>query len=472
MRKSATIGLDWFTPSASCCPVPIVIAGGKKLPEIDALTMAWKAIDQGAAGVDMGRNIFQSDDPVAMIQAVGAVVHKKEKPEKAFQLYQQLLKANRITPKDFEEAQKEELMVKKARQKIKDGVTVSDDDVISRRTAATNLATRWGKEKTVSILVSKAAEIAEALGGDGRPSPELGSEVQTAIQKKSASFLYEERPLEISVCAGMAMVSILAAPPGNTGWTNTDVYAIALWSALAYQPVLEDGRREDLRQEVLGAAENRVGKAAEAARQRTVVPDPDTLQVTIDESNETTNNFKEAVTATVEALRRNAALDREELDFLWWAQLGRSRLLNRQLSAINEPTRIIAAAIEGAKMLRRLPCEVHRELVLRTLDQNPEFDLAELVYGLLDRRDLVLREHAEALEHAAPGEQVPELRDLLFRRDQLAGFERGANLCCRLLQVVLGRPREAQPLARPAPPLARQGDDEVAAKVARRQRAR
>jgi putative autoinducer-2 (AI-2) aldolase len=76
------------------CPVPIVIAGGKKLPELDALTMAWKAIDQGAAGVDMGRNIFQSDDPVAMIQAVGAVVHKNEKPEKAFQLYQQLKARN------------------------------------------------------------------------------------------------------------------------------------------------------------------------------------------------------------------------------------------------------------------------------------------------------------------------------------------------------------------------------------------
>jgi putative autoinducer-2 (AI-2) aldolase len=57
--------------------------------------MAYKAIDQGAAGVDMGRNIFQSDDPVAMIQAVGAVVHKKEKPEKAFQLYQQLKEGNR-----------------------------------------------------------------------------------------------------------------------------------------------------------------------------------------------------------------------------------------------------------------------------------------------------------------------------------------------------------------------------------------
>ncbi len=81
---------EGFERVCAGCPVPIVIAGGKKLPELDALTMAYRALEQGAAGVDMGRNIFQSDDPVAMIQAVGAVVHKKEKPEKAFQLYQSL----------------------------------------------------------------------------------------------------------------------------------------------------------------------------------------------------------------------------------------------------------------------------------------------------------------------------------------------------------------------------------------------
>ena len=70
------------------CPVPIVIAGGKKLPELEALEMAYKACDQGAAGVDMGRNIFQSDSPVGMIQAVGAVVHGGEKPDKAMQIYE------------------------------------------------------------------------------------------------------------------------------------------------------------------------------------------------------------------------------------------------------------------------------------------------------------------------------------------------------------------------------------------------
>lgn len=79
-----------FERITSACPVPIVIAGGKKLPEFDALNMAYKAIDQGAKGVDMGRNIFQSEDPVAMIQAINAVVHQNETAEKAYQLFQDL----------------------------------------------------------------------------------------------------------------------------------------------------------------------------------------------------------------------------------------------------------------------------------------------------------------------------------------------------------------------------------------------
>lgn len=79
-----------FEDVVAGCPVPIVIAGGKKIPEKDALTMAYKAIDQGALGVDMGRNIFCADDPVAMIQAVRAVVHEGEKPDKALDLYHTL----------------------------------------------------------------------------------------------------------------------------------------------------------------------------------------------------------------------------------------------------------------------------------------------------------------------------------------------------------------------------------------------
>ena len=81
---------DGFETVTASCPVPIVMAGGKKLAELDALTMAYNAVDQGASGVDMGRNIFQSDAPISMIKAVGKVVHEKMKPKEAFQLFKDL----------------------------------------------------------------------------------------------------------------------------------------------------------------------------------------------------------------------------------------------------------------------------------------------------------------------------------------------------------------------------------------------
>ena len=81
---------EGFETVTASCPVPIVMAGGKKLPELEALRMAHRAILEGAAGVDMGRNIFQSEAPAAMIQAVRAVVHKNETPERALDLYKTL----------------------------------------------------------------------------------------------------------------------------------------------------------------------------------------------------------------------------------------------------------------------------------------------------------------------------------------------------------------------------------------------
>jgi putative autoinducer-2 (AI-2) aldolase len=81
---------EGFTSITASCPVPVVMAGGKKLPEIDALTMAYKAVQEGAAGVDMGRNIFQSEAPKAMMMAITKVVHENMKPEQAFELFTEL----------------------------------------------------------------------------------------------------------------------------------------------------------------------------------------------------------------------------------------------------------------------------------------------------------------------------------------------------------------------------------------------
>jgi putative autoinducer-2 (AI-2) aldolase len=79
-----------FEKVVEICPVPIVLAGGKKVPEKDALTMAYNGIQAGAKGVDMGRNIFQSEAPIAMIKAVREVVHKDATPDEAYQKFEEL----------------------------------------------------------------------------------------------------------------------------------------------------------------------------------------------------------------------------------------------------------------------------------------------------------------------------------------------------------------------------------------------
>lgn len=84
--KTYYVEEDFDTVTAAC-PVPIVIAGGKKLPELDALQMAENAIKQGAAGVDMGRNIFQAEAPIPMIQAVRKVVHECSTAKEAYEFY-------------------------------------------------------------------------------------------------------------------------------------------------------------------------------------------------------------------------------------------------------------------------------------------------------------------------------------------------------------------------------------------------
>lgn len=81
---------EGFENVVAACPVPVVIAGGKKLPENEALELCYKAINEGAAGVDMGRNVFQSEAPVAMIQAVHGVVHDNLTPNQGYELFLEL----------------------------------------------------------------------------------------------------------------------------------------------------------------------------------------------------------------------------------------------------------------------------------------------------------------------------------------------------------------------------------------------
>jgi putative autoinducer-2 (AI-2) aldolase len=77
-----------FEELIESCPIPVIVAGGKKTSEMEALELTYNSVKGGAVGVDMGRNIFQSDCPVGMIQAVRAIVHENMSAKEAYKIYE------------------------------------------------------------------------------------------------------------------------------------------------------------------------------------------------------------------------------------------------------------------------------------------------------------------------------------------------------------------------------------------------
>ncbi|WP_268543199.1 3-hydroxy-5-phosphonooxypentane-2,4-dione thiolase [Candidatus Nitrosotenuis cloacae] len=83
---------DNFQKVVNSCPVPVIVAGGPKIPERDALALTYNAVKAGAAGVDMGRNIWQSQFPIPMIRAVRAIVHSNYNLNQAYEMFKKLCK--------------------------------------------------------------------------------------------------------------------------------------------------------------------------------------------------------------------------------------------------------------------------------------------------------------------------------------------------------------------------------------------
>ena len=254
-------------------------------------------------------------------------------------------------------------------------LNVTNEEVVSRQQAVSALVANWKRLGNQNELAAKANEIAAALSGDGIPPAALGEEVEQAIQKSAPAYICGERPLDVGICAALAALALVAYGDEQSRTSAHDMFAAILWSALAYQPVLGDARREALRVELRDACRKRCVDAAESTREREDVEEFDETSSDAEEdAAEGILEVKRAAADAIGSLKRNAILDREELNFLWWAQLNRNRLLKKPLAVIPEPVRLVACAIEGAQYLNAFPAEVHRELVLRTLDADPKFN--------------------------------------------------------------------------------------------------
>lgn len=256
----------------------------------------------------------------------------------------------------------------------------TDADVAARNKAVAGLQTQLSEQSTLDAIKTAGA-IADSFGGAQLPAP-LATKVQSAISHESPAFLLTNSELQGTVCLAVATLgSVREQSTDPAGWSNVDAMAAALWSALTFQGQVENTKLEELRQELIGASRDRVALVAKKARVRHDVPDVGTLTIPdADAAGTRANNaYRKATAPVIAALKNNQELDREEIDFLWWVLSDYSELLRCPLDARDVIPRAVAAGIEGAKMLCRLPGDGYRHAVLRRVGASDKLPLVALI---------------------------------------------------------------------------------------------
>ncbi len=263
-----------------------------------------------------------------------------------------------------------------------------DEDVNRRNTAVATIQTAISTLNDPWKAIRLASALADAVA-DGKARNEFAGEVEQAIVGAgSAAFVRENHDLEIVVVALVAALDLIRREPDDSGWSPVDALAAGLWSALSFQSPISQESVELLRQEVLDAAQTRTMLTAERSRKRAPVPEIGPLS--INEAHPTglraNTVYRRATEPLVKALRENAELDREELEFLWWTIEDWSEALGVRLSDADPLVRAVVAGIDGASKLRRLPASGHRNVVLRGVPAGSSAGLTALLAALGDRR--------------------------------------------------------------------------------------
>lgn len=294
-----------------------------------------------------------------------------------------------------------------------------DADVAARNLSVDTLRKHFGN------LDSKAAiRLADAIASSfrtGKLADEFAAIVETAISEPSPAFELVHNQQQGAVCAAVAALELVKSEPIQEGTqVCADVFAVALWSATAFQEPGEIELIEALRTTLFEACRDRVQSVATESRRRKNVPDVGTL--TISEADpagsKAQSNYKRATAPVISALKENAELDREEIDFLWWALADYSNVLKAPLADKCMLVRALAAGIEAASMLRRLPSDGHRHAALRLVDVVEPVTLSELIEQINDDRALLRKPFTDTWVVSLP--TVFPLLSALISNDDLS----------------------------------------------------
>jgi hypothetical protein len=274
-------------------------------------------------------------------------------------------------------------------------VNPSDELVQKRQRAIEDVATQFQSVARIDQILPLANNLAGALATKGIMPSTLANIVETAIKKESPAFVQAGHELQLVVCAILAALTILeSSPPSTTQVSRADILAVGLWSALAFQKPRSEQKIEALRRELLDRAEELVLRSANSGRQRSSVPDASFAPIESEAWAGIAATWQTGPFETLNALRFNAALDREEIDLLWWALSDWSALLQSRLSALNPESAAIASAIEAARLLKRFPAEAHKHLVLRHVTRVTNLSLGELIKSIGDHKTALAQAHA------------------------------------------------------------------------------
>jgi len=276
-----------------------------------------------------------------------------------------------------------------------------DDDFVTKRGAAVkDLCTQFSEETNVANLMAIGSAVSEVFRDKSSMPDALQMQIESAIRAQSVSFVREGHELEIGVCGAVAATQmVIAGAAAKDNWTNSDVLAVALWSALSFLPACDAPKLEELRVRAIDAARSRIVNAGLKTRTRRIVP---ALGVFGDEAI-AKETFMTAVAPAVDALRFNTALDREEINLLWWVLCGMSDIFDRPLTSLSPTTRAVATGIEIGVLMRALPSQSHRNLVMRGLKETESLTLSELLTALgEDRLPIAASFKDEALVNMAP----------------------------------------------------------------------
>jgi hypothetical protein len=261
----------------------------------------------------------------------------------------------------------------------------SDDLVVKRSTTIAAMAEKFLKLKTYEDYFQVAEDIAHAVESEGfRVSANRAIDVEEAIRAESPAFDRDGQDLQILTCLMLAALKATKdAQPTSTAWSRPEIVAVSIWLSLGTQTPRTEPKVESLRAELVEASRNLINRSADGSRARTAIPDPAVKIMELTDAK-VAESVNKGLLKSIEALRQNAALDREELDMLWWSLGDWSNLQQQHFRQLPMQVAAVTAGIEGSNLLRRLPSEGHKHLVLRHIVDDSERSAVELAASLGD----------------------------------------------------------------------------------------